>query len=328
MLSSGADLSSQLSFDVQGAAALRMKAASGDPAALKAAARQFEAMFVQTMLKTMRQTHFTSEGDVFGDSSSLKLYQELLDQQWAQTIAGGRGLGFADMIVKRLTQDATNEAAAQRAAGGQAAQQADQTKQAAHESLHQQVIAAPTLPMFHPQGQTADPSGDANQHSAGKNPHPGQGQERKQHFIEAMLPYAQIAEKVSGVPADFVLAHAALESGWGRREIVAADGTASHNLFGIKADGGWNGNVVSTTTTEYRQGLAMKISAKFRAYADYAEAFTDYAKLLKKRYHDAVEAGSDAAAFATGVAAGGYATDPAYAGKLQEVIRSVSRMGA
>jgi flagellar protein FlgJ len=328
MLSSGADLSSRLSFDVQSAAALRMKAAEGDPAAVKAAARQFEAMFVQTMLKTMRQTHFTSEGDVFGDSSSLKLYQELLDQQWAQTISSGRGLGFADMIIKRLTQDATNEAAMQRAAGGVVAQQAEQDKPATHAPLHQQPIIAPTVPMLHPAAQTADQTGATTQDSAGKNPRRVQGDERKQHFIEAMLPYAQIAEKVSGVPAGFVLAHAALESGWGRREIVAADGTVSHNLFGIKADGGWAGNVVSTMTTEYRQGLAMKVSAKFRAYTDYAEAFTDYAKLLKKRYHNAVEAGSDASAFATGVAAGGYATDPAYAEKLQEVIRSVSRMGA
>lgn len=327
MLSSGADLSSRLSFDVQSAAALRLKAAEGDPKALKAAARQFEAMFIQTMLKTMRQTHFTSEGDVFGDSTSLKLYQELLDQQWAQTIAGGRGLGFADMIVKRLTQDAANEAAMERAAGGAAAQQAEHAKDAANEPVHEQVIVAPTLYGTHVASPENAQVGDATQDTSGRNPRREQGQERKQHFVEAMLPYAKIAEKVSGVPAGYVLAHAALESGWGRREIVSADGTVSHNLFGIKADGGWHGNTVTTTTTEYRQGLPMKISARFRAYADYAEAFTDYANLLKRRYRDAVSAG-DATGFAAGLADGGYATDPAYAEKLQEVIRSVSRLGA
>ena len=91
---------------------------------------------------------------------------------------------------------------------------------------------------------------------------------------------------------------------------------------------GWDGGAVSAVTTEYRQGLALKISARFRAYADYAEAFTDYARLLKRRYQGVVEAGSDALAFVRGLANGGYATDPAYAAKLRGVIRSVEAAGA
>jgi len=298
---SGADLSSRLSFDVQGVAALRMKAATGDPGTLKAAAKQFEAMLVQTMLKTMRTAQLTSDGDVFGDSSSLKLYQELLDQQWAQNITAGKGLGLAEMIIKSLPAAASDPAALPSEAAKAAAA----------------LAPARTLPA------SAEPGAAASQPAPDKNVRDDQQPDRKRHFVEAMLPYAQAAEKVSGVPARFVLAHAALESGWGRREIVAADGATSHNLFGIKADGGWYGKAVTSVTTEYRQGLALKVAAKFRAYANYAEGFVDYARLLQRRYRAAVAAGNDGLAFAAGLAAGGYATDPAYVEKLQGVIRSI-----
>jgi flagellar protein FlgJ len=320
------DLSSRLSFDVQGVAALRMKAASGDPEVLKAAAKQFEAMFVQTMLKTMRATRFSSEGDVFGDSSSLKLYQELLDQQWAQNIVSGKGFGLADMLVKRLTMTTTTPAMLQSEATAKTT--STNSKMAPLPVIAPESV--PTAPVMTPHAvpnRSADQTDDSTRQSPDKHTRDEQNPDRKQRFVTTMLPYAQEAEKVSGIPAHFVLAHAALESGWGRKEIVAADGTASHNLFGIKAGGDWDGHAVSTVTTEYRQGLAMKISAKFRAYADYAEAFIDYARLLKRRYHDAVAAGHDAQAFASGLVAGGYATDPAYAQKLKGTIHSISLVG-
>jgi flagellar protein FlgJ len=324
---SGADLSNQLSFDVQGAAALRLRAQSGDPAALKIAAKQFEAMFVQTMLKTMRATHFTSEGDVFGDSSSLKMYQELLDQQWAQSISSGKGLGLADMLMKQLTP---NTAAAK---PGQAANTAlpslrDSRPGTAAVASPEAGVAATVAAQVHPTALASAEVDEAGQQASGQGGKKHHNPDRKQRFVESMLPYAQAAEKESGIPARFVLAQAGLESGWGQREIMAADGTASHNLFGIKADGGWLGKAVSTVTTEYRQGLTMKVSAKFRAYTDYAEAFVDYARLLKRRYHDAITAGNNAQAFAAGVANGGYATDPLYADKLRSAIHSVSLSGA
>jgi flagellar protein FlgJ len=151
--------------------------------------------------------------------------------------------------------------------------------------------------------------------------------ERKQRFLESLLPHAETAEAATGVPARFILAQAALESGWGAREIKDAEGQASFNLFGIKAGRGWSGETVETTTTEYRQGIAMKQTQSFRAYADYGAAFTDYANLLRNRYGEALKAGDDAGAFARGLAQGGYATDPAYAGKLKAVIASVAMAG-
>jgi flagellar protein FlgJ len=151
--------------------------------------------------------------------------------------------------------------------------------------------------------------------------------DRKSRFIETMLPYAQEAEAATGVPARFILAQAALESGWGKREILAGDGTPSHNLFGIKATG-WSGKTTEVPTTEYRQGLAMKVTQNFRAYADYGEAFSDYGNLLRRRYGDAVAAGNDAEAFASALANGGYATDPSYAAKLRGVIKGIAEVVA
>lgn len=129
----------------------------------------------------------------------------------------------------------------------------------------------------------------------------------------------------AGRGAELVAAHAALESGWGRQPLRAADGSDTHNLFGLKATGGWKGGTTDALTTEFSEGEAHKTTERFRAYADPGEAFQDYTRLLRDnpRYRGAVNAGQDARAFAQGLAAGGYATDPAYAGKLEQVARQI-----
>ena len=144
-----------------------------------------------------------------------------------------------------------------------------------------------------------------------------------------MMPYAQQASDATGIPAVFMLGQAALESGWGRKEIRAADGTQSFNLFGVKAGGNWKGAVAETVTTEYVNGTARKSTEKFRAYSSYAEAFQDYANLLRSnpRYADLVSQaaqGLDADAFAQGLQRAGYATDPRYAEKLGRIIRTTA----
>lgn len=281
-----------LASDVRGAEALRAKAGSGDPEALRAAARQFEAMFVQIMLKTMRETRFASEDDPLVNSNSLKMYQELLDQQWAQRMANGRGLGFADAMYAALSR---NTAPPVGTNTGVAPTQSDD----AHATTPSTAAPAPAT------GATAAA--------------PVVGADR-QAFIEAMRPYAEQAADALGLPAEFVIAQAALETGWGKRQIVGADGQESFNVFGIKAGAKWKGSVVDTLTTEYRDGLAMKLSQSFRAYDGYEAAFQDYADMLRRRYPLAAAAGADAEAFAAGLVAGGYATDPAYAEKVRSVI--------
>ena len=158
-------------------------------------------------------------------------------------------------------------------------------------------------------------------------------------FVQQHSEAARDADTATGVPAAFMVSQAALETGWGRKEIHHADGTPSYNLFGIKASANWKGATAEVMTTEYVNGKAQKVMAKFRAYGSYAESFADYAKLMKDspRYQNAVaqakinstgEAGTAtaAASFAQGLQKAGYATDPAYADKLTRVINTTLRL--
>lgn len=149
----------------------------------------------------------------------------------------------------------------------------------------------------------------------------------QQAFLEQIAPWAREAGEMLGVAPELVSAHAALESGWGQRPLQAG-GASSNNLFGVKAGAGWNGAVAQSATTEYVQGAAVRTSAAFRAYPDQASAFRDYAKVLLEnpRFRGALGAGSDAHAFAEGLARGGYASDPAYAAKLQGVAARLQRI--
>ena len=297
--------SERLAVDIADARALKARAASGDPDALRSAARQFESMLVAQMLKTMRESRFSEEDDPLTGGESMKLYRELLDQQWAARLAGGRGLGFAEMMVKAMESRGMAPETAPAPAAPAPAPPRLQTTPAVASSPSTDSRAAATLP-------TADAASVSQS-------------DRKQLFIDSMRPHAEAAAAATGIPARFILAHAALESGWGAREIRNESGAASHNLFGIKAGRNWNGASVEILTTEYRQGMPMKMAQRFRAYDDYSAGFTDYARLLATRHGAALS--NDADAFANGLAAGGYATDPAYAGKLKAVIASVAMTG-
>jgi flagellar protein FlgJ len=145
-------------------------------------------------------------------------------------------------------------------------------------------------------------------------------------FINRHWDSALAAQRATGIPAQYVLGQAALESGWGRAEIRGSDGLRSHNLFGIKATGGWQGRTVDVVTTEYENGVAKQVVEKFRAYNNYSEAFRDWARLLadNPRYAGVLARGRDSAGFAQRLQRAGYATDPAYGDKLSRVIASVA----
>ena len=147
-------------------------------------------------------------------------------------------------------------------------------------------------------------------------------------FVQQHSDAAQVASAATGIPAAFMLAQAALETGWGKREIIGRDGMASHNLFGIKAGTNWNGPTVEVMTTEFIAGRSQKRVQAFRAYASEAESFADYARLMKDspRYAAVTAAGNDAKGFAQGLQKAGYATDPAYADKLGRVINTALRL--
>lgn len=148
----------------------------------------------------------------------------------------------------------------------------------------------------------------------------------QQQFLASIKPWAEETAGKLGVSPDVVAAHAALESGWGRNPLRQG-GADSNNLFGLKAGGGWQGAVAAASTTEFEHGAMLKKVERFRSYPDTASAFRDYADMLTNnpRYQAALNTGSDARAFAQGLAQGGYATDPAYADKLSKLAAQLQR---
>jgi peptidoglycan hydrolase FlgJ len=338
-----ADLSSKFALDVQAVDGLRLDARRTDKAGLEAAAKQFESLFMNMMLKSMRQA---SSQDSLFDNDQTRLYTSMLDQQLSQSMAS-RGIGLADMMVRQLSggstsnvpQDASLPTPAQGASQPPAGGLSSSTlPRAGTGQPAQPQSCGPAQPMAPLVPQTLQPLPPQPQLSPQTNnlaPKPGQVpsmtalQPRQQvaEFQGRLMPHALEASQATGVPARFMLGQAALESGWGKREIRAADGTPSHNLFGIKAGSSWKGPVVETVTTEYVNGVAQKSVEKFRAYASYADAFRDYANLLSSnpRYAGVMAQaaqGMNAEGFAQGLQRAGYATDPNYADKLSRIIKT------
>lgn len=151
-----------------------------------------------------------------------------------------------------------------------------------------------------------------------------------EEFVRVLGPHAGEAAARLGIEPEVLLAQAALETGWGRRMITRPDGSPSYNLFGIKADGRWDGDRVSAMTLEYEDGIASRRNESFRAYASYAESFADYVNFLQSgpRYQDALAHGGDRQRFIDGLHRAGYATDPEYANKINRILNNELLSGA
>ena len=279
------DNSATLALDTQSLAQLRAQAKKSPDQALKAAAQQFESVFLNMMLKSMREA--TPQDGMF-DSEQTRMFTGMLDQQLAQSMSS-RGVGLADIMVKQL---------------GRSMGKMESGKPG---------VGSGELPY--------QPPALSPQSSASVLPSAYNGT-TQQNFVNHMMPHAMQASRASGVPPQLILGQAALESGWGKREIHMADGSNSYNLFGIKANAGWNGKVAEVMTTEYKNGVAYNQVEKFRAYPSYTEAFQDYANMISKnpRYADVLQQGGDAAGMAQAIQKAGYATDPKYADKLVRVM--------
>jgi len=308
------DLTSKFALDTKGLGELKQGAKNGSPAALKEAATQFEAMFINMMMKSMRDA--TPQEGIM-DNQQSKMFTGMLDQQLSQNLAK-RGMGLADVLTRQLT---SNQMGAQALAIGADGVAAGKAAAAASSlapldgSMRPGMDAAtmiktgatqpgaPALPLTTDSGRIQAPHVRA--------------------FQEKLHAHAAEAERATGVPAKFMLGQAALESGWGKRMIRNSDGSNSNNLFGIKAGPGWKGKVATAVTTEYVNGRAHQKVERFRAYDTPADAFKDYANMLAKnpRYEKVIASGGDAAAFAHGLQRAGYATDPLYAAKLTRIIK-------
>jgi flagellar protein FlgJ len=286
---SAAAASADTYTDFSGLKALKLAAAKNDPTAVRKVAQQFESMFTRMMLKSMRDTVGTDP--LFG-SDQEKMYQGMYDDQLALQLSKGRGLGLADMLVRQLQRLGVPGAgpAASGASGG---------------------VTGLKAPAASGVGKSAPPTASTA---------------TQQKFIQGLWPQAQEAGQQLGVDPSNLLAQAALETNWGRSLPHDASGHSSNNLFGVKATGSWTGPSVQAQTTEVSAQSSTSEMAPFRSYADATQSFQDYVSLLRNnpRYAAALNTGTDARAFATGLQRGGYATDPDYARKVSAVANNIS----
>ncbi|RJG09868.1 flagellar assembly peptidoglycan hydrolase FlgJ [Pseudomonas cavernicola] len=146
-----------------------------------------------------------------------------------------------------------------------------------------------------------------------------------EEFVATMLPMAQEAADKIGVDPRYLVAQAALETGWGKSIIRQQDGSSSHNLFGIKSHGGWEGESARVLTTEYKGGKAVKEAADFRAYDSYQQSFHDFVSFLQSngRYDEALDATDNPQQFVRELQEAGYASDPQYARKVAQIARQM-----
>ncbi|WP_075180988.1 flagellar assembly peptidoglycan hydrolase FlgJ [Pantoea sp. 1.19] len=290
---------SAAAWDSQSLSNLKRLAGNAPQAHAKEVAQQVEGMFVQMMLKSMRDA-LPKEG-LFSSEQS-RMFTSLYDQQIAQQMAA-RGIGLSDSLVRQMQATAPPDEQA-----GTLPMPLD--KQFINTlpplAMAQRIrLALPRLPP-----PSAAMSGDSRD------------------FIAQLLQPAQAASAASGIPHHLILAQAALESGWGQRQILTADGKPSFNLFGIKAGASWRGDTTEITTTEYQHGVAKKVKASFRVYGSYFDALADYVRLVgsNPRYA-AVASAVSAEEGAMALQQAGYATDPNYAQKLVSVIQQFKHLG-
>ncbi|MGQ8774009.1 flagellar assembly peptidoglycan hydrolase FlgJ [Serratia sp. NA_112.1] len=286
-------------YDAQALNGLKRDAASDPQGNLKQVAQQVEGMFVQMMLKSMRAA-LPKDGVLSSDQS--RLYTSMYDQQIAQQMSQ-KGLGMADMMVRQMSN--ANAVPSEAAGISPMALDNEVLQTLPNQALEQMIRRA--VPKA--------PAASALSLNNG-------------NFVARLSVPARVASQQSGIPHQLIVAQAALESGWGQREIPTANGSPSYNLFGIKAGSSWSGPVTEVTTTEFEQGAAKKIKAKFRVYGSYVEAIADYVKLLTNnpRYAEVANARSPEQA-AHALQKAGYATDPQYANKLVSVIQQMKNSG-
>ncbi len=287
-------------FDQNSLNSVKLMGRHNDPAALKEISKKFEAMFVQQMLKSMRDANAVfADGDMFS-SEEVKFHQEMLDQQMVLNLTSGEGIGLAKSMFEQMQRNYGKPV--------------DVNKKSESIKTLEKSFRLPAV--------TRKASASTVDASSGTKSAIAQTPEE---FVECVKPYAEKAAAELNVSTDVILAQAALETGWGKHLIHDAQGNNSFNIFNIKA-AGWQGKSVTVNTLENKQGVTQQERSAFRQYDDYAQSFADYVSLIKTnpRYKEALEAGTDSESYADALQKAGYATDPNYADKIKRILNSDS----
>ena len=321
--------------DLHGFTALRAQAQQDPDAALDTVAKQFESIFTQMMVKSMRDASEPLESDFLG-SSQMKSYQQMYDQQLGLDLSNRGGLGLAEILVAQLGSGETTELTKTDASG--------LGDLSTYDRLPQAAVSVPTESNIKPERLTDDIRGndgiaassviaydadssakeqledEISEVDASQNDNAWLPQNPKE-FVESLWGLAKKAGEALGFSPKVILAQAALETGWGKYMIQNSDGSNSFNLFGIKGGSQWSGSEASVSTLEYTNGVAERQTASFRSYESLADSFKDYVSFLTQspRYEQALSA-SDDETFVAGLQESGYATDPKYAEKIISIL--------
>jgi flagellar protein FlgJ len=290
---------------MEGLTALKARASKDAKGSLDEVAKQFESLFVQQMLKSMRQAGL---GEGLMDNDQSLFYRDMYDQQLAIHLSESGGMGLADVIKRQLGD----------AEPGERAGSSMPVK-----SIEDYQRLAMAIRLYQPgvSGDSADVA-ESPKVVATDNNRPDPKHWSRDEFVEQLWPWAIEAAGLLGLKPQALVAQAALETGWGKHLIRSADGSPANNLFGIKADQRWDGDRVSVDTLEYDQGTAVKKRAAFRSYESLRDSFHDYVDFLQSnpRYDKALESTADSASYFTALQRAGYATDPEYANKINAVM--------
>ncbi|WP_428035652.1 flagellar assembly peptidoglycan hydrolase FlgJ [Amphritea sp.] len=332
---------------------LRQQAKDKDPAALKAVAEQFEQLFLNMLVKSMREANASFAEDSYFNSSQVEFYQQMGDTQLTKEIAENKGFGLAEILVRQLggnidprlgddkeekrlkplseserilnrTVDSAASMAASAILGRAQANTRALEKAQESSQIQSQVQSQPQTAKVPTSSDSVSASVAAQNIQAGQTPAMPRQPSRfdtPEQFVETLLPLAESVAAELGVDPKVLLAQSALETGWGRYLVQRPEGGSSYNLFNIKADSRWSGDKAQVGTVEFRDGVAQKERAAFRVYDSYEQSFRDYAAFLQNspRYQQALEQAGDPYRYLSGLQQAGYATDPEYAEKISRI---------
>ncbi len=295
--------------DLQSLTDLKADARQAKNGSLREATAQFEGIFFQMMLKSMRDA--TVKSDLF-DSDQMETYQQMFDQQLSLDLSHQGGLGLADILMQQLSPQTTTRAAANE----------DRPMTSALPGGLPRSIPSSVRPQSSRAAQPAVVTGADQATAVASQAQTGLSPATPADFIRQVWDKAVSAARELAVDPAVLVAQSALETGWGKKMIHRSDGQNSLNLFGIKAQAGWQGRSAAVNTLEYRGGVAELRRDNFRAYESVADSFADYVALIKgsPRYQTALSAGTDNQAFVRGLQDAGYATDPDYADKILAIL--------
>jgi len=325
-------------------------------------AQEFEALFINQIFKSMRSANEVVAKDSLFDSDTTRHYQEMHDQQLSISLSReGGGIGLADVLVRQMSRLRGEPARSspfgtvvqqgESGAGKASSKSTDEAPVSQAALLNRRRLSLPSrLEDRLLAGIVSSSEGQFNNgadwvakkdNSEKALAVPQQATQRSvaqpplakgkaaftsaQDFVQTMLPLAQEAADRIGVEPHYLVAQAALETGWGKSILRRSDGDSSFNLFGIKTHGQWQGEAARAVTSEYRDGQMVRETANFRAYDSYKQSFHDLVDFLQSnpRYQGALSKTDNSETFVRELQAAGYATDPQYARKINQIARKI-----